>query len=186
MANDLGRRELIKLTAGVALAGRAVFAQSDAPLFFSKDEFALIDEASDIIIPSDDHSPGARAVGCAVFIDKMLAQSDDEGEKQHWREGPHLIDALCAEMHGAPFLKVTPEQRVAVVERMAEHESKSFERHRHGDNAEAVKATPVQAFFLSLKGSTAHAYYTSEIGIHKEMEYRGNVLLKEFAGIEVT
>ena len=41
-----------------------------------------------------------------------------------------------------------------------------------------------EKFFAELKRRTVTAYYTSEIGIHKEMEYKGNTLLKEFAGYE--
>ena len=40
-------------------------------------------------------------------------------------------------------------------------------------------------FFVELKFSTADAYYSSKIGIHQEMEYKGNVLLQEFVGYEV-
>jgi len=33
-----------------------------------------------------------------------------------------------------------------------------------------------------LKQTTAFAYYSSSIGIHKEMEYKGNVFLNQFVG----
>ena len=36
-----------------------------------------------------------------------------------------------------------------------------------------------------LKGRTARAYYTSKVGIHQDLEYKGNVLLPEFVGYEV-
>ena len=45
--------------------------------------------------------------------------------------------------------------------------------------------TPEEQFFNDLKAGTAFAYYTTDIGIHKEMEYKGNVYLKEFVGIEL-
>jgi hypothetical protein len=38
-------------------------------------------------------------------------------------------------------------------------------------------------FFGQLKQTTAFAYYSSAIGIHKEIEYKGNTILQEFAGI---
>ena len=41
-------------------------------------------------------------------------------------------------------------------------------------------------FFRELKSRTARAYYTSEIGIKTEMEYKGNVSLKEFVGYDAT
>jgi hypothetical protein len=45
--------------------------------------------------------------------------------------------------------------------------------------------TPEQVFFGELKEATAHAYYTSKIGIHQEMEYKGNTMLPEFVGYEI-
>ena len=45
--------------------------------------------------------------------------------------------------------------------------------------------TREEVFFGELKHATAQAYYTSKIGIHQEMEYKGNVMLQEFVGYEV-
>lgn len=42
-------------------------------LFFTADEAALIEAAVDRLIPADDHGPGGRDAGCAVFIDRQLA-----------------------------------------------------------------------------------------------------------------
>jgi hypothetical protein len=41
-----------------------------------------------------------------------------------------------------------------------------------------------EKFFKLLKGATVFAYYSSEIGIHTEMEYKGNVLLEQFVGYD--
>jgi gluconate 2-dehydrogenase subunit 3-like protein len=41
-------------------------------------------------------------------------------------------------------------------------------------------------FFTQLKQTTAFAYYSSSIGIHQEMNYKGNVLLTEFQGYDAT
>ena len=46
--------------------------------------------------------------------------------------------------------------------------------------------TPEERFFREIKGRTVHAYYSSKIGIHQEMEYKGNVPIKEFVGIDVS
>ena len=47
---------------------------------------------------------------------------------------------------------------------------------------ESDPETPAEKAFKWVKGRTAYAYYTSKIGIHQEMEYKGNTLLVEFAG----
>jgi hypothetical protein len=68
-------------------------------------------------------------------------------------------------------MEASPGERVAVLTRMAKNEMNP--------------KTPEEVFFRELKHATAHAYYTSKIGIHREMEYKGNVMLEEFVGYEV-
>lgn len=161
------RREV--LAAAAALAVAPLTAQT-APLFFTPLEFRMVDELSEIIIPADDHSPGARAAKVADQIDKSLAESFEPKPREEWREGLEVVNTLCRQMHGTSFLEASPEQRVAVVTRMARNEGKP--------------KTPEEEFFHRLKGRTALAYYTSKIGIHQEMEYKGNTILEEFAGFE--
>ena len=36
------------------------------------------------------------------------------------------------------------------------------------------------------KRAVVGAYYSSDIGIHKEMEYKGNTILQEYAGTDVS
>src|SRR5713101_8303710 len=111
------RRELIQLTAAAAVAGAAIpsgLANEPAPKFFTKDEFAMVDQLSELIIPTDDHSPGARAAQVAAYIDGRLAESFDEGPKKRWREGLARINSLSREMHGHPFMEATPEQRLTL------------------------------------------------------------------------
>ncbi len=172
--DNLTRRELIQLTAATAIAGATVtsgLASDTALKFFTKDEFAMVDELSELIIPTDEHSPGARAAQVAVYIDGRLAESFQDESKLRWREGLARINSLSEEMHGRPFMQATPEQRVALLSRLAKNEEKP--------------ETPEEHFFQELKGRTARAYYTSKVGIHQDMGYKGNVLLPEFVGYEV-
>ena len=162
------RRDLFRIAAG-AVAVAPVAAQA-TPRFFTPIEFRMVDELSEIIIPADDHSPGARAAQVAAYIDQRLAESFEEKPKQEFREGLQLVDKLCHEMHHVSFLDATPEQRVAVVARMA-HSEKNPKK-------------PEELFFARVKGSTAFAYYSSKIGIHQEIEYKGNTMLNEFVGVE--
>jgi hypothetical protein len=167
------RRELIQLTAGAAMTAAGVGAASSEKggQFFTPEEFRMVDELAEIIIPADEHSPGARAAKVAAYIDARLAESTEPEPKQQWREGLKRVDALAHEMHGHGFLEAPPEQRVAVVARMAQNEA----------DPKAIE----ELFFAELKRRTANAYYTSKIGIHQEMEYKGNTYLEEFAGYEV-
>jgi hypothetical protein len=176
---DLTRREIIKLGASAAIAaaittldGPAALAGQKNLLFFTKEEFALVDELTELIIPADDHSPGARAAQVADYIDFTLSESVDEQPKRVWRDGLKLIERLSGEMNGKPFLSSTVEQRIALLTRISRNEGKP--------------QAPEDLFFKELKSRTVHAYYTSKIGIHNEMEYKGNVSIKEFAGYDAT
>jgi hypothetical protein len=144
---------------------------SAAPRFFSAADFALIDELSEMIIPTDDHSPGARAARVAAYIDSRLAESLEADWKARWRAGVLGVNALSTEMHGKRFMQGTPEQRHAVLTRMAA--------------AERDPKTPFDRFFRELKRWTCFGYYTSKIGIHTDQQYKGNTYQQgEYAGYD--
>src|SRR2546428_10558306 len=76
--SELSRREMLQATAA-ALSLPLVklpVATGQAPKkFFTPAEFAVVDELSDMIIPTDEKSVGARAAGVAACIDARLAES---------------------------------------------------------------------------------------------------------------
>lgn len=132
-----------------------------------------MDELSDIIIPTDDHSPGARAARVAGEIDRRLADMGESERRNRWHAGLKAVDDLSREMNGKSFLRATPADRLAVVTKMAA--------------AEKDPKTPAERFFGQIKSATARAYYTSKIGIHTEMGYLGNVFQTgEYAGFDAT
>jgi hypothetical protein len=169
MSYEINRRDLIRIGAGAALAAPALFA--GAPKFFTPAEFALLDELTEMIIPSDDHSPGARAAQVAAYIDARTAEAFESQDRDLWRKGLQMVDHVSHKMNGHTFMEAAPGERVAVLTSMARNEMKP--------------KTPEEIFFRELKRATSHAYYTSNIGIHQEMEYKGNVMLEQFVGYEV-
>jgi hypothetical protein len=125
-----------------------------------------------LIIPADDHSPGARAAKVAAYIDGRLAEAFDGKDRTTWRDGLKLIEQLARKASGRPFLESTAAERLALLERIAQNEGT------------AVK--PEEHFFAELKSRVVDAYYTSEIGIRQEMAYRGNTVQAEFSGVDVS
>ena len=175
----VSRREMLKLGAGAAIGAPMIKIEQTpkprgpeklvpAPGFFTPAELALVDELTEMIIPADDHSPGARAAKVAEYIDQRLAESFDEEPKQQWRQGLKLVDQLSQEMNGKAFMQASAGDRLAILTRMSQNEMKPQK--------------PEERFFRELKTRTARGYYTSKIGIHTEMEYKGNTYLREFAG----
>ena len=176
----LSRREMLEVTAAALTApllnvGPATAppapALPSAPKFFTAPEFALLDELSDLIIPTDAHSPGARVAGVATYIDFRLSESLDTDQQAKWHSGLAAVDALSQELHGKPFLQGTPEQRLAVLTKMAA--------------GEKDPKTPAEHFFQQLKGWTVRAYYTSKVGLQADQRYQGNVYQRgESAGYD--
>lgn len=166
----ISRREL--LAAAMAMPLLKVGAgQPAGARFLTPAELALLDELSELIIPADDHSPGARAAGVAAYIDARLAESLDADWRARWRAGLRAVDDLSQELHGRAFLEAAPDQRVVVLTRMAA--------------GEANPQTPVERFFGEVKGWTVRGYYTSKIGIETDQEYKGNVYQTgDFAGFD--
>lgn len=133
--------------------------------FLTHDELALLDELTEMIIPTDDHSPGARAAGAAGYIDGRLAESLEPEWQATWRSGLAGVEALSRQLNGKAFLQATPDQRVAVLTEMAGK----------------------QGFFHEVKWWTVRSYYTSKIGIQMDQEYKGNVYQRgEYAGYDPT
>jgi len=177
-STELSRREMILATAAVLvtplLQGRDVTAQSmalAAGKFLTPAEYALLEELSELIIPADDHSPGARAAGVAGYIDGRLAESLEPDWQAQWRSGLQAVEGLSRELNGKPMLEATADQRIAVLTRLAAGESDP--------------KTPAEHFFRELKGWTVRGYYSSKIGIHLDQQYKGNVYQRgEFAGYD--
>lgn len=178
LPESLSRREMIEATAAALvtplLATRVLTACSadrGPARFLTQKEYALLDELTEMIIPTDDHSPGARAAGVAGYIDGRLLESLDPEWQALWRTGLQSVDGLSRELHGKTFMQSTPDERVAVLTRMAAGESDP--------------KTPTELFFVELKRSTVRGYYTSKVGIHVDQEYKGNVYQQgEYAGFD--
>ena len=69
-------------------------------------------------------------------------------------------------------MQSSADQRLAVLTRMAQNEK--------------TPRQPEELFFAKLKSRVVDAYYTSEIGIKQEMEYKGNSYLTDFVGTDVS
>ena len=46
--------------------------------------------------------------------------------------------------------------------------------------------SPEEKFFGALKRATTYAYYSSRVGMIDDIEYKGNRVISEFAGTDVS
>jgi len=185
MGSDFNRRDLIKLLSAGALSAPLALSAPEpgAPLFFTKDEFLLLDTLTELVIPADDHSPGAHGAGVAAYIDKNVAEAFMPDDKTSWQKGLASVNQLSRSMYGKPFMQATKEQQIGVLQKMStgEDAKQSDKGEAEGDSGKRGGARP-QQFFGQLKNTTVAVYYSSSIGIHQEIEYKGNVIFEQFAG----
>ena len=160
-----GESESAEGSAASALQGAQ--AKSGAR-FFTPAQHTLIEELSETIIPADSHSGGAKAANVADFIDETVRESTDDQKKALWREGLRLMESMSQHYNGRSFVAASAEEKFAVLKVLS-------------DNEQMTELPEVQ-FFRELKRLTVHGYYTSKIGIHDELEYKGNRVLMEFVG----
>ena len=184
--NNISRRDALKglaIGASLPILGQTVLAQEHdhskhgmpaaqtkaaaKPSFFNADQMALIATISEHIIPTDDHSKGAIAAEVPQFIDLMIGESPAETKKS-WTDGLRAIDALSQSKFSAAYNKATKDQQIALLTDISKNEAKP--------------TTVEEKFFKTIKNMTIDGYYTSKIGIHDELQYKGNTYLKEFKG----
>jgi hypothetical protein len=138
--------------------------------FFTPSQHALVEELSETIIPADSHSGGAKAAKVADFIDQYLRETSDDDQRALWREGLRLIDLMSKHYTEKSFVDASPEERIAVFTVLSDHH-------------QMTELTEVR-FYNDLKHLTVRGYYTSKIGIHDELEYKGNRIQQEFSGCD--
>jgi len=142
-------------TCAVHSGERAAWASADyKPAYFTPPEIALLDQLMEMIIPTDHQSGGAQAAKVSLFADRLVSSGSESG-KAEWRRGLQLFQQEAAKSSLAQALA-------------------------RASAGEANPQTELERFFVTLKQMTINGYYTSEIGIHQDLEYQGNTFVAEF------
>ena len=155
---------------GLALFARIQSANTAPnPKVLSALDFATLETLVEAIIPADERSPGAKEARVADYIDLLLAETDEEIALQ-WMGGLAALGHESVARFRTPFVKLTAAQIDSVLSAMSKNE----------DDPQ----TPLERFFVMAKNATLRGYYSSEIGIHRELRYKGNTFLQQFVGCE--
>ena len=165
MPHQPTRREALKTAVAAATLPAVVAADAEAvplvqiaapyaPKNLSAAEFRLLTTLVDMIIPPSD-TPGAAAAGVGRYIDEELSKDETLGSK---------IRSGLAAIEEAGFSSWDANKRVALLTEYSE--------------ASGVRGE----FFQLLKNLTVDGYYSSEIGLARELGYKGNSFLEEFSG----
>ena len=129
---------------------------------------AMIDQ----ILPSTD-TPGAKVARVNEFIDVILTEWANEGERRSFLDGLADVDRQSNALFGKDFAAATPDQQLVLLRSM--DEAAAVARSRQKDRPPfwepEGRDTQMQAdFFTVIKNMTLHGYYTSEIGFTQELK----------------
>jgi len=137
------------------------------PKALTPHEYATLDRLSGLIIPADDHSPGAVEAGAAAFIDFLCAASDEM--KDIYTGGLAWLDTETRQRYaGQDFLGAQPQQQTAMLDLIA-----------YRDQAPGEMAAGAQ-FFAWARNMVVDAYYTSALGM-RDLGYMGNSAMSQFS-----
>lgn len=151
------------------LAFARIQAANTAPTLkvLSTADFQTLEVLVEAIIPADERSPGAKEARVADYIDLLLSESEDEVALQ-WMGGLAALNQEAAQRYRRPFVGLDAAQLDAVLAAISKNE--------------LDPTTPLEHFFVMTKQATIRGYYSSQIGIHRELRYKGNQFLQEFVG----
>jgi hypothetical protein len=125
----------------------------------------------DLIIPADEHSPAASAVGVVDFIDEWISAPypQQRADREVLLPGLVWIDTEAMRRFRKKFADLDTAQKSAIAD----------------DICSAAKAKPEFAgpskFFARFRDLTAGGFYTTPVGM-KDIGYTGNVPLERFDG----
>jgi Gluconate 2-dehydrogenase subunit 3 len=141
------------------------------PLTMNAQQRQLAAALSDLIIPADEHSPAASAVGVVDFIDEWISapypqQRQDRGTVLN---GFVWLDRESRHRFEQPFAGLRESQQRAICDSVCDVR-----------RANAELQGPAQ-FFAKYRNLTAAGFYTTVAG-RKDLKYIGNVALTHFDG----
>lgn len=135
--------------------------------FFNEHQHKTVEVLTELIIPADERSPGAKEAQVTDYIDLIVSEGTEQGQVL-WKEGLAELDKLSQERFAHLFIALTPDQQTSILLDISKNE--------------ADPQTTLEKFFTEAKQQTITGYYTSKIGIHQELQYKGNIYLDEFQG----
>ena len=141
------------------------------PLTLTESQRRTAAALADVIIPADDRSPAASAVGVVDFIDEWISAPypDQQEDRPVVLAGLAWIDAEATKRFAKGFVELTDAQKSAICDDIC-----------YAAKAKPEFKTPAH-FFATFRNLTSGGFYSSPEG-RKDLRYIGNVPLAQFDG----
>lgn len=151
-------------------AAAVMSAQAWKPRLLTPAQNTTVIALTELIIPETD-TPGAKAVGVNRFVDRVL-QGASRAEREKFFRGLAWMDEQSKAAAGRTFVSSTPMEQTALLTRIA-------------DEKNAAEADKVGVeFFRAIKSMTISGYYTTEIGLRRELGDDGQLAIEQFVGCD--
>ena len=146
-------------------------AKANWPRVLSASELVTLGALCDMIIPADDKSPSATAVGVPAYINEYVSAPYDWAERAlvRVRGGLTWIDVESGKRFGKRFSAATVAERTQICDDIC------YVPRAKQDFQAAAR------FFDQIRDLTASGFYTTDAGM-KDLQYVGNVPLAKFDG----
>jgi hypothetical protein len=141
------------------------------PLTLNAAQRRLAGILSDLIIPADEHSPSASAVGVVEFIDEWVSAPYpvQQADRNLVLDGFDWIDAEAVRRSGREFSQLGATEQHGICDDICDLSRAAAERRQ------------AARFFARYRDLTAGGFYTTPAG-RKDLKYMGNVPLTRFDG----
>lgn len=137
------------------------------PIFFDSHQNQTVIALSDLIIPDTD-TPGAKTAQVNRFIDFLLA-AEPVQEQKSYIEALSWLDGYSFSRYAGPFTGLTHDEQLAILTSLTSPS-------RNSELSQGIER------FGILKASIVQAYYTSEIGMLKQLKYQMSPYQPGFPG----
>lgn len=201
----MDRREAVKSVA--FLIGGALSATTIATLFdsctqpgknsenlFTADHEKLVSEIADIILPTTQMSPGAKAAEVGPFITMMIKECYPEAAQKAFVDGLNALEEDAKKTFNKSFLEISAKEKdqllrtlrektlesqkkesddIAAAQKLEETKAQQSSAKENPANPMAMKEKPNKKpqFFAIVRDLTILGFFTSEIGATKAYEY---------------
>jgi len=132
---------------------------------------ATVKVMAELILPRTD-TPGATDVGASEFIDLMLTEWYDGGERDRFLNGLEDVDHRSHSLFGKDFVDCPAIQQAEILTDLGAEMGEAAELAP--GRARSLQGSPPrtgESFYPMLRRLTLTAYYTSEAGATGELKY---------------